>query len=340
MLEGKRKKGLALVFFGFFILEMIFLFRLKEDSPLVLQSRIDEASFTEFLLKYSKSYSGSEYLKRFSIFKENSGYIRVFNSQRKAYYLSITFFTDLSNDEFKSIYLSSRSSEMKPEKIDVSEKSVDFPTSINWLDLGAVTPVKNQGACGDGWAFATTGAVESAWFISKNTLTSLSEQQLLDCSPNYGCSSGWPSVAMQYIINNGGITSDSNYAYVGFQEVQCNLDAALIIEAKIKTYSNVYPNNYQALASAVSQQPISVLINAGGPDWQNYGGGILDDSNCGPLTNHALLIVGYNFTGPLPYWICKNSWGESWGEEGYIRIASIPGAGICGIQTSPSYPIV
>jgi C1A family cysteine protease len=145
---------------------------------------------------------------------------------------------------------------------------------------------------------------------------------------------------MQYIIQNGGLTSESNYPYIGFQEVQCNLDAALIISARMRSYSPVTSNSYTSMAAALSSAPVVSMVDASGPIWQNYGGGVLDDPTCGTNLNHAILLIGYNLSASPSYWLGKNSWGASWGESGYVRVSIKPGAGVCGIQMSVVYPLI
>ena len=218
----------------------------------------------------------------------------------------------------------------------------ELPAEVDWVAKGAVTPVKNQGQCGSCWSFSTTGSVEGAWFIKTGELVSLSEQQLVDCSGpegNQGCNGGMMDNAFQYIIKNGGICSEANYSYTA---TQGNCETCTPV-AKISSYVDVTPNNTQSLMMAVAQQPVSVAVEADGLDWQFYFGGIVTDS-CGLNLDHGVLVVGYGTDSSAgDYWKVKNSWGQDWGEQGYIRIgrgSKFDPAGECGILMDPSYPVV
>lgn len=338
--SGKRAAFFALV--GLVAVSCIYLTYSSSQSSktfLLDASNFDDSYFKMHLEQYGKSYPEAEYQKRLQIFNDNMGYIRKVNSMNRDWYLRPNQFTDLTNEEFRAQYLPNK---MFPETIESSESSenLQYPTSVNWVTAGAVTPVKNQGQCGSCWAFSTTGSVEGAWKIAGHSLVSLSEQQLVSCSTqNYGCNGGWPYVAMQYIINNKGITTETNYPYTAKNGV-CNKTAASQVAATISSYKQVTSNNYQALATAVAQQPVSVLVDAGGADWQSYGGGIVTDTNCGTSLDHAVLAVGYDMGNSPPYWLVKNSWGTSWGISGYIKLAVVAGNGICGVQMSCYYPVV
>ncbi|OMJ72282.1 hypothetical protein SteCoe_29303 [Stentor coeruleus] len=336
-----RNRGIfvGLLAVSAFLGALVYLYNPSSKSFLLEQQLADDQEFKAYMNLFNKVYADEkEYASRFNAFRDNLGYIRVHNQKNKSWYLSVNHFTDMTNSEFKAKFTSFKYEVPHQDQIS-KPNSYSYPQSVNWVTKGAVTPVKNQGQCGSCWAFSTTGAVEGAWFIAGHSLVSLSEQQLVDCcSDNYGCSGGWPTVAMQYIIQNGGLTTESNYPYKAVQG-QCNTRAAKSIAASIHSYQELEVANYPAMAVGVAQQPVSVLVEADGPDWQSYGGGVVNDPNCGTNLDHAVLAVGYDMTAKVPYWVIKNSWGTNWGEAGYIQLAVVEGVGICGVQMSPVIPV-
>ena len=213
--------------------------------------------------------------------------------------------------------------------------------SVDWRKKYKVSSVKNQGDCGGCWAFSSVGAVESAWSIKHNVLYNLSEQELIDCSSeNHGCEGGSMDLAFQYIIENG-LCSNLSYPYTA-EDGQCNDTCKSLV--KISNYSDITQNNEEMLMRAVQHQPVSVAIQANKRSFQMYQSGIYSDPDCGFELDHGVLLIGYGYdkTYNMDYWIIKNSWSESWGENGYIRIQRNidDSRGLCGIAMDPSVPIV
>merc|ERR1712151_843645 len=212
--------------------------------------------------------------------------------------------------------------------------STNLTGSQDWRTDGAVTPVKNQGQCGSCWAFSTTGAVEGADFVKTGTLKSYSEQQLVSCSTqNNGCNGGLMDYAFQYIEQNG-LEEESVYPYVSGtgQVPACSFAQA----SAVGTVSgfNVLEQEFDQMKAGLAKSPVSVAIEADQMAFQMYSGGILT-SGCGSKLDHGVLAVGYGNDNGQDYIIVKNSWGASWGDQGYIKIAPNQ----CGILNSSSYPV-
>lgn len=248
--------------------------------------------------------------------------------------MGVNEFSDLTPMEFQKIYVPTRFNRTR-ERREVWLK----PTtegSVDWREKGAVTPVKNQLQCGSCWAFSTTGSVEGSVFINTGKLMSLSEQQLVDCSAsegNNGCNGGLMDYGFKYIEDNKGIDTEVDYPYTA-KTGRCDRTKANDEEAQITGFSDVPQQNEEQLAAAVAKGPVSVAIEADQSAFQHYRTGVFDGT-CGTKLDHGVLVVGYT----SDYWIVKNSWGATWGDEGFIYMKrGVSRAGICGIASQPSYP--
>jgi len=249
----------------------------------------------------------------------------------------LNHFADLTSEEFGKTYTGTIP---KPgsgfiRKFDAN----DLPDSFDWRTKGAVTPVKNQGACGSCWAFSSTGALEGLYFIQNSKLVSLSEQNFVDCVvEDFGCGGGWPIDAFTYSWKKG-IELEENYPYKATnQKCTFNQSRALHINTG---YFNVTPNSIPELKAAIVQQPISVCIQANQLVFQFYKGGVIKKA-CGASIDHAVLAVGYGDIKGTEAFIVKNSWGPKWGADGYVYISTDPklndGKGVCGILTMAAAP--
>jgi C1A family cysteine protease len=234
-------------------------------------------------------------------------------------------------------------SSLSSKTISSTNKLGANPTTVDWTSKGVVTPVKNQGQCGSCWAFSATGSTEAAIAISTGKLNSLSEQQLVDCSKeNHGCNGGEMDLAFKYIESNGGLCSESEYPYTG-KDGECKSTSCGTKYDAIKSYADVTVDNEADLETATVTQPQSVAVEADQSTFQFYSKGTVMTGNCGTQTDHGVLIVGYNNEASTKYWIVKNSWGVTWGDEGYCYICKDcdknGDKGECGINTDPSHPI-
>lgn len=309
------------------------------------------ALYEEWLVKHGKAYNAlEEKAKRFGIFKDNLRYIDDHNSiANQTYKLGLNRFADLTNREYRSMYLGTRI-DGKFRKLSKSysdrylPKAGDsLPDSIDWREKGAVVPIKNQGGCGSCWAFSAVSAVEAINAIVNGNLISLSEQQLVDCDRlfNEGCNGGLMDPAFEFITKNGGIDSEEDYPYRG-RDGTCDPYRVNAKVVNISGYEDVPENNEGALKKAVASQVVSAPISVGGIHFQLYESGIFT-GKCGTSAelDHGVSIVGYGSENGLDYWIVRNSWDTNWGEKGYMRLQrNVPEAeGHCAIASQPSYPI-
>jgi len=299
--------------------------------------------FTNFQERFSKKYESIQELEnRFQIFRSNVRNIIIHNlDMNQNFTMGINRFTDLTPQEFKEQYVGGLKVEVGSYGCKTfSSNAEGAPLSIDWRTKGAVTSVKDQGQCGSCWTFSSTGAAEGAWAIAKGQLVDLSEQQLVDCATgisygSHGCSGGQMEGADKYLIEHGQCSLNS-YPYTA-KDGSCQKCSAV---AKFTSCSDVKPNDQISLKGAVAQQPISIAIEADTRYFQSYTSGVLDSTSCGTTLDHGVLIVGYGEENGKKYWLVKNSWGTTWGENGYVKIArsdSTNDSGICGISMDPSF---
>lgn len=225
----------------------------------------------------------------------------------------------------------------------IEPANVEIPNEVDWRTLGAVTPVKDQGHCGSCWSFSATGALEGQHFRKNNELVSLSEQNLIDCSKkfgNNGCNGGLMDLAFKYIKKNGGIDTEKTYPYKADDE-KCHYKKANS-GATDAGFVDIPSGDEKKLKAAIATiGPCSVAIDASHESFQFYSEGVYYEPECSAEElDHGVLAVGYGTDeAGLDYWLIKNSWGESWGQKGYIKMARNK-KNHCGVATQASYPLV
>lgn len=224
----------------------------------------------------------------------------------------------------------------------IVNKTLEVPAFLDWRDHGALTKVKDQKKCGSCYAFAVTGAVEAHHFLKTGQLLELSEQQIVDCSiDSEGCNGGHVGLAYTYLINNG-IVNSTDYPYEAKEE-ECQLIKKGIKKTDVKVYGYAsFFGDEDELAKALFEfGPMSVVFDVSPKSLYFYKEGIYDDPKCDKNSpNHAALLMGYGHDDKtdLDYWLVKNSWGEEWGENGYIRI--VRNKKMCGISNYLNFPIM
>ncbi|CAF1285937.1 unnamed protein product [Didymodactylos carnosus] len=305
-------------------------------------------------------YNSSEEDHRRQIFSQSVAHVLNVNSQNLSYKLELNHLSDLTEQEFnkqkkgyiphpKNYTRKRRSGAEKQLQIDVTpsqedvtpwqedvtpwqedvtpwqeditpwqedvtpgQEDVTIPTSLDWVAEGRVSSVKDQLQCGDCYAFATTAVMEGLVAKKTGLLLNLSPQEINDCS-----------LESELRFFGPGLTQDCRDSSVPRQIIGPNI-----------SYTHVNENDEAALLQAVLRGPVFVSINANVAAFMYYTSGIINLSaqDCDPnQLDHAVTLVGYGFDDVLQlnYWKVKNSWGTSWGEDGYVRIAR--GTNVCGI---------
>jgi len=290
-------------------------------------------AFAQFQKTFEKAYDDSQFPVRLAAFADNLE--RVSEQNREHVLLGgeavfgITKFSDLTPAEFKATYLT-----YIPRNVTKrTEIQLDgaVAATVDWRTKGVITPVKDQGQCGSCWAFSATEAIESYAALSGKALVALSPQQINSCDKvDGGCNGGNTETAYEYVAKAGGLESGADYPYTsgGGTTGTCHFDASKVA-IKIKSYTSVAKGE-TSLQSALNNGPVSICLAADA--FQSYRSGILQ--SCPGQVDHCVQAVGYD--SGANYWIVRNSWGTSWGEAGYIRIAI--GKDLCKISDDITFP--
>ena len=307
---------------------------------------LEVATFENWKIENNKYYKNAcEDHHRFTIFSHNLHKINEHNSQNNTYTLGLNIFSDLTLEEFRSKFINTHTNFNKNTLCqEYTTKNISTPDFVDWRTVeNVVSPVKNQGACGSCWAFSTVESLESLYSIKTNTSVLLSPQELVDCSSSFGnngCNGGLMTSSFEYVIENNGLCTNDDIPYVATDAV-CDLSNCKMKYANIHNCYTINRGDQLAMKEVSSLQPISVAIEADTFLFQFYSDGIITGQDCGQNIDHAVVVVGYGTQNNLDYWIVRNSWGESWGKNGYVLIQKSNvnnDDGVCGIGIASSFP--
>ena len=249
----------------------------------------------------------------------------------------------------------------------------DLPASFDWRAHGAVSEVKEQGQGSSCWSFSSAGAVEGAVAIARSpngttgNAVSVSNQQIMDCS-KIDCLdaiNGTMTKAFANVIGWGGtLDSFKDYPYRDWEcvtwDARCNpsmIDPRCkfwcpphvcqtnhTAVAKISKFVHTSIGNETDLLLAVSRGPVAVAMDASQSNFMAYTGGVYSNAACQSDKadlDHAVLAVGWGVDASSgeEYWLVKNSWGTTWGMDGYFHLKRNSN-NMCGIATDASMPFV
>lgn len=321
-----------------------------------------EKEYEQFEEEFSKASFAPQDLgrgdkDRFDVFKENLKVIDTLSAEDRSATFGVTQFAGMTAQQFASDVLCTN---CKP---DLDNLDFAFPSSSplkdlgsyhlpkekNWQREGFVRPAGNQGYCGDCWAFAISGAIQSAWAIATGELVALSQQQFVDCYAK-SCSGQQMGPVYWYAMTHH-LFSLASYPYTSGSTGQAGTcvehsaassPGPAIPSGGVNQWYLVRDNT-ELLREAVALTPVAAFVNAN--PLQFYKGGVLTGKTCGDGdVNHVVLIIGYgrDEASGLDYWLVQNSWGEHWGEHGNFRLERGGNwtHGACGIEIWPGYPTV
>lgn len=318
---------------------LIVYYQLLKGSNSVEPEKCQTEGFKAFQQLYERNYNNNELYESTINFKNSIERHKVLNSAQKKSNQSARYginqFSDLSPKQFKERYLTVRPDAVP--KFDPTGPGIlvktSYPVRFDWRDHGVVGPVQNQEACGGCWAFSVVGAIESVSAKHGGKLQELSVQQVIDCSySNHGCNGGSPVEALDWLMKTKlKLVNQVDYPFKAVAGI-CQFFSA--------SHNGVVLKNYSAYDfSGLEEMMINILVETGplvvivdAISWQDYLGGIIQHHCSSHNANHAVLITGYDATGDVPYWIIRNSWGTSWGDNGYVYIKI--GDNMCGIAES------
>jgi len=296
--------------------------------------------YMHFIAEHNRSFlTTEEFEARHALFAETDAFVEEHNASNASFTVAHNFFSDLTEDEKANTRGRVATANKIKNIVELDETST--PSSVDWRDAGAVNKIQDQGQCGSCWAFGAVAALEGAHFNATGTLLKFAEQQLVDCAGfrygNYGCNGGLQENAYDYYESHDAI-EESNYPYTA-RDGSCKYDSLKHTAVEVSKYTNVKAKSSSQTLAALAQQVLTVSIEADKRVFQQYSSGVFDSSQCGTNLDHAVSLVGYGSENGQNYYILRNSWGTSWGEKGYMRIANDgDGAGVCGVQKEPLYP--
>mmetsp|Transcript_53737 Transcript_53737/g.114700 ORF Transcript_53737/g.114700 Transcript_53737/m.114700 type:complete len:440 (+) Transcript_53737:120-1439(+) len=306
----------------------------------------DIPDFSDYLSQHGLNFEGSELNQRKTMFQSLVEKMIAHNNDPNSLWkMGLNKFSVLTKQEMQQYFGYMKMTTARAVGSPPPGKNKELPEDFDWREHrpSVVTAVKDQGGCGSCWAFASTEVMESAVALATGKLWDLSPQQLTSCMPNPqecggsgGCNGAIAQLAFNYTIQNG-LDTQWSYPYTS----GLNGDSGECFPSPTKKrpavhitgYHQLPQNDANALMEAVLVNPVSVSVAAS--SWSFYSSGIFNGCDPDPVINHAVVLMGYGSEGGNYYWLIRNSWGPTWGEDGYIRVQRFPMGEPCGEDKEP-----
>lgn len=336
---------------------MIVLMEITGSIPFDKRKSVEGLSlaseFEEYLDRFGKAYSDDEWQDHYDAFLENYHFINNESQSKSTFSMELNRFADMRWDDILHSYFGLRPIDegvLHGHENHTLKNLSNLAFSVNWTEKGAVTPVKDQGACGSCWAFSSTGALEGAYKIWSGDLVSVSEQELVNGTNgdygNLGCDGGWMFNAFDFVADHG-ICTEESVPYTSYKGTHDGPDLYLkdttvaLAPGLVTGYVWVPPSR-NALMSVITQRPVSVAIEVSSMSFMLYKSGVLSQPKCGTNVNHAVVATGYGTEDSEHYWLLKNSWSSDWGLQGYILLEMDNGQtyDTCAILQYAFYPVL
>ncbi|OHS93467.1 Digestive cysteine proteinase 2 [Tritrichomonas foetus] len=323
----------------------------------------DEKSFVSWMRSTNHLFVGQEYHLRFGIWLANARYVKQHNKRNLGFTLAMNKFASMTPSEYNSLLLSKPSqklvnfhnkgnnefssllAETKTSKklmINKVHSKKSETESLDWRKKGCVNEVQDMGNCGADWAFSGVAAAEGSNFLAHNILYKFSEQSFIDCDKidSQGCQGGVAFSIFDFMHSNcdGKAMLANDYPYKGVDGT-CQYDQDKAVGSLSDIIGIEFCNEDDLQAKCEQYGPVTSMIDASHASFQLYSYGIYDEPQCKQMgVTLYTTIVGFGVEDGVKFWIVRNSWGASWGENGYIRMVRGQG-NQCGEATSACVPV-
>eukprot|EP00403_Amphidinium_massartii_P033536 CAMPEP_0178432638 /NCGR_PEP_ID=MMETSP0689_2-20121128/32492_1 /TAXON_ID=160604 /ORGANISM="Amphidinium massartii, Strain CS-259" /LENGTH=493 /DNA_ID=CAMNT_0020054639 /DNA_START=166 /DNA_END=1647 /DNA_ORIENTATION=+ len=327
----------------------------------------DGLDFETYVRTYNRQYEpgSKEYLMRHALFEQRKAEIAAHNSRAgRLWTAGVNHFTDQTEEErarargWKHISTDAASSGHSAEgeasllesESDDEDRLGTLPEAAHWLNLNSSRRTIDQGGCGSCWAVTSASVLDAHYEIHHGATRKFSPQELVSCVPNPhfcggsgGCDGATVELAMAYVKAHG-LHSEVTVPYDAADK-PCHaarpsasssnslVDKLYEGAHTITSWQMLPRNKDEPLLKALYQYgPVGVSLAAGG--LHDYAGGIFDKCHKDCVVDHATTLYGYGKEHSRQYWLIKNSWGRSWGEQGYFRLLR-QHSPTCGTDRSP-----